>query len=146
MVNAIILFFLMLFCHIFDDFYLQGILADMKQKSYWDKCTIKLSIENRRMYMNDYKIAIIIHALSWGISINLPIFIVLIISRSIIPNMFGVLLLAELIINILIHAMVDNEKANKKSINLIQDQLIHFSQVFITFIIWCIIFSHFHII
>ena len=33
----ILVLFLMLFLHVVDDYYLQGILASMKQKSWWQK-------------------------------------------------------------------------------------------------------------
>ena len=39
-------------------------------------------------------------------------------------------------INILIHALIDNMKANKKSINLATDQNIHILQIIWT---WCIL-------
>ena len=61
---------LMLFAHIVDDFYLQGILAQLKQKGWWK--------ENapHKLYKYDYIIALIIHALSWAIMIALPILFV----------------------------------------------------------------------
>lgn len=37
--------------------------------------------------------------------------------------------------NIIVHAFVDNMKANKFKINLIQDQIIHIIQILITFFI-----------
>jgi hypothetical protein len=33
----VLIFFAMCFCHIVDDYYLQGILASMKQKNWWTK-------------------------------------------------------------------------------------------------------------
>ena len=41
-------------------------------------------------------------------------------------------------INLIIHAIVDNAKANEKQINLIKDQLIHISQIIITWTIMCL--------
>ena len=59
-------FIMMIFCHIIDDFYLQGILAKLKQKNWWK--------ENApdSLYKNDYMAALIIHSLSWSIMITIP--------------------------------------------------------------------------
>ena len=109
----------MLFCHIVDDYYLQGILAKLKQKSWWK--------ENAPMhlYKNDYKMALIEHAFSWTFMIHLPI---IIIYKNIVILWF--------IGNVFIHAVIDNVKANDLSINLIQDQIIHILQVVATWLIY----------
>ena len=44
------LLLLMIFAHIVDDYYLQGILASMKQKSWWTK-----QEGYKSLYKNDYK-------------------------------------------------------------------------------------------
>lgn len=36
------------------------------------------------------------------------------------------------VLNVIIHADADNEKANRKTINLWQDQLIHMGQIYFT--------------
>lgn len=114
---------LMLFAHIVDDFYLQGILASMKQKGWWkEKAPDKL-------YKHDYIVALIIHALSWAIMITLPILFV----SAWNPHWAVYLMLG---VNLTIHAVVDNLKANKKKINLIADQSIHFVQIIVTWCIW----------
>jgi hypothetical protein len=59
----------MLFCHIVDDYYLQGILALMKQKTWWKKQTLN------SLYKYDYIMALCEHAFSWTFMIFLPIFI-----------------------------------------------------------------------
>ena len=38
-----------------------------------------------------------------------------------------------LIVNMLVHAEIDNEKANKKKINLITDQIGHLIQIILTY-------------
>ena len=48
----IILFLSMLFCHIVDDYYLQGWLASAKQKGWWRKNSPEL------LYKNDYVMAL----------------------------------------------------------------------------------------
>ena len=111
----------MLFCHIVDDYYLQGILASMKQKSWWQK-----SESYSEKYRYDYVIALIEHAFSWTFMIMLPIFIV---SKF----QVGLSLCLVFLINWIIHVITDNLKANKKKINLVEDQSIHIAQVVITF-------------
>ena len=111
----------MIFCHIIDDYYLQGILASMKQKSWWE--------ENApdELYKKDYIMALIMHSLSWSFMIMLPLAIY---------NNFNIgwLFVIAFVINALIHGFVDNLKANIRKINLIQDQIIHIVQIIITFV------------
>lgn len=111
----------MIFCHIVDDYYLQGILASMKQKSWWQK-----SENYSEMYRYDYVMALIEHGFSWTFMMMLPIFIV---SKFQIDIFMHFVFLA----NWIIHVVVDDLKANGKRINLIQDQVIHLIQILITF-------------
>ena len=113
----------MIFLHIIDDYKLQGILASMKQKAWW-----KEQKEYKKLYQLDYIIALIEHSFSWSFMIMLPIAYVMNFS---IPFIFVIVLIA----NILIHAFVDDLKANRKKINLIQDQMIHLMQIYLTFMI-----------
>ena len=115
----------MLFCHIIDDFYLQGILASMKQKMWWRK-----QEQYKEKYRCDYIVALIIHSFSWVFMIMLPIAIYL-------KFNLGWLYLAYPI-NLTIHAIVDDLKANKLKINLIIDQSIHILQIIIIWIIFAI--------
>ena len=113
---------LMVFLHIVDDYYLQGCLAKFKQKNFWE--------ENApgKMYQYDYMMALAMHAFSWAFMIQLPIMVMIFMGiRSNIKG-YGVLLA----INSIIHAIVDNLKANKRYINLTQDQLIHLVQIIFT--------------
>lgn len=113
----------MLFAHIVDDFYLQGILAKMKQKAWWrDNASDKI-------YKYDYIIALIIHALSWAIVITVPILF----ASAWQPHWAVYLMLG---VNLAIHAVVDDLKANKRKINLIADQSIHFVPIIVTWCIW----------
>ena len=109
----------MIFCHIVDDYYLQGWLASAKQKKWWE--------ENapQKLYNNDYIMALIMHSMSWSFMIMLPIAI----SMSFNVSMLFVIVF---LLNAVIHALVDNLKANKLQISLITDQLIHLSQIFVT--------------
>lgn len=114
----------MIFCHIVDDYYLQGILASMKQKSWWWQKYESYS----KKYRYDYVMALIEHAFSWTFMVMLPIFIV---SKF----QIGVFMCLVFLANWIIHAVVDDLKANKKKINLIQDQVIHLVQICVTFIL-----------
>lgn len=109
----------MIFCHIVDDYYLQGWLASAKQKKWWE--------ENapQKLYNHDYIMALIMHSMSWSFMIMLPIAISMSFNVSI-------LFVIVFIFNAVIHALVDNLKANKLQISLITDQLIHLLQIFVT--------------
>jgi len=111
----------MLFCHIVDDFYLQGILAQMKQKEWWQKYGSK--------YEYDYIVALIMHGFSWAFMIMLPAAIYTLVY---VPDKFH-LLLPSYIFNAIGHTFIDNEKANKKTINLIIDQSFHIIQIALAF-------------
>ncbi len=116
--------FAMFFLHIVDDYYLQGLLGKLKQKSWWE--------ENypEAMYKNDYIIALIEHAFSWSFMIMLPVFILMWKTENI--NMpFYVI---AFIINMLIHALVDHLKANQRRFGLLVDQMLHLFQITLTWI------------
>lgn len=114
------IFLTMIFLHIVDDYYLQGILAQMKQKKFWKEQAPD------ELYKYDYIWALIMHAFSWTFMIMLPLIFVSPISPA-----FYIIF----IVNLAVHAYVDNLKANKHKINLWQDQLIHLAQIILTFII-----------
>ena len=111
---------MMLFCHIVDDYYLQGILASMKQKEWW-----KVNAPDK-MYKHDYIPALIAHSFSWTFMIMLPIAIYM-------RFHIGIPFVALVVVNCFAHAIVDNQKANLKQINLITDQTMHLAQIVITF-------------
>lgn len=117
----ILILFAMIFCHIGDDYYLQGILASMKQKDWWRK-----QESYNENYKHDYIIALIMHAFSWAFMIVLPLILVG-------TNQYAIVV--SIIINTIIHAVVDDLKANKKKINLIHDQTIHTTQIFLTWFV-----------
>ena len=121
--NTLFLFLSMIFCHIADDYYLQGWLASAKQKKYWqDNAPDK-------MYRYDYIWALLMHAFSWSFMVMLPIAFSLSFDVSV---LFG----AVFAFNVAIHAFTDDLKANKKKINLWVDQIIHLTQIAITAIIF----------
>ena len=113
----------MVFMHILDDFCLQGILANMKQKEWWRK-----QEGYKEIYKYDYIIALFMHSFSWTFMIMLPIAIF---SQWNITEMF----LGVFAANMIIHAVVDDLKANRKKINLAADQGIHLIQIGVTALI-----------
>ena len=121
--NSTLIFVLMcmIFCHIVDDFYLQGILAKMKQKSWW-KEQVK---EDYWFYRHDYIPALLAHAFSWAFMIMLPIAIYLHLH-------IGIPFIIYFIMNMITHAIVDNLKVNQGVMNLCFDQVTHIMQIIIT--------------
>ena len=121
--NKIFILLAMIFLHIIDDYKIQGILASMKQKKWW-----KEQKEYKDMYRRDYIPALLEHSFSWTFMIMLPIAIVLRFD-------IGWWIFAY-IANMIIHAFVDNLKANKHKINLVIDQSIHLVQIIVTWLIF----------
>lgn len=119
--KSILVLFAMIFCHIVDDYYLQGILANLKQKSWW-----RNQESYNENYKYDYIIALIMHSFSWSFMIILP-FILIGVNQYVI--------VISIAINTIIHAFIDDLKANKKRINLVQDQAIHLLQILSTWFI-----------
>ena len=121
----------MLFCHIIDDYCLQGILSSMKQKSWWEN-----NYPNEK-YKNDYLMALYMHSASWSFMVLLPISIYALINSF--SNSFWISWFTVWIINLSIHMIVDDFKANKLKINLVTDQIIHMIQIIIAFILLILI-------
>lgn len=126
----VILLLSMTFFHIWDDYGRQGILANMKQKSWWKK---QEGYSDK--YENDWLIALIEHAFSWTFMIYIPIAIYVYINQGVYSVAALIVLLATFFLNLIIHAKVDDLKCNKLKINLWQDQMIHIVQIVITFIL-----------
>lgn len=120
------LFILMVLFHVLDDFVLQAVcLSNLKQREWWMN-----SEEGRKeMYKNDYVAALTVHGFSWSAMILVPS---IILGIDVPPDV----LIALFFVNALVHAIVDDLKANEKIINLVTDQVVHIGQVVIT---WCII-------
>ena len=113
----------MIFCHIVDDYCLQGWLASAKQKSWWEKNAPD------DLYKNDYKMALFMHSFSWSFMIMFaPTVYTIIVGGTWYPTLY--------IVNLIIHFIVDDLKANKKKINLIQDQCIHIIQIVVTWLLY----------
>ena len=125
----IALLIFMIFAHITDDYYLQGWLASAKTKNWWKKNAPD------KLYSKDYIMALFCHSLSWSIMVFLPILIYSLYNQ-IDLNWFYL----AIPINLIIHAVIDDLKANKFKINLIIDQCIHFMQIFITWLIFVLFY------
>lgn len=117
--NYIFIVLLMIFFHIVDDYYLQGWLSSAKQREYWEKNA------PQEMYKYDYIWALLMHSFSWAFTIMLPVAY----TKSFNVDALFILVLG---INVTVHAITDDAKANKKIINLWVDQLIHMFQIVAT--------------
>ena len=123
--NSLFVIILMIFCHIVDDYYLQGWLASAKQKQWWkDNAPDKL-------YRFDYIWALLMHSFSWSFMIMLPCALALNFN-------IGAGYIYFLAFNTIMHAVIDDCKANKKVINLWIDQICHMVQIAVTFTFFCL--------
>lgn len=102
----------MVFFHIVDDYYLQGWLASAKQRGWWKENS------PQELYRYDYIWALLMHSFSWTFMVMLPI-------AATASFKVGMSFLVCFAFNTCVHAVVDDMKANRKLINLWQDQLIH---------------------
>lgn len=129
MIIKLFILLVMIQCHIIDDYYLQGILARLKQKNFWQ--------ENapQSLYKYDYICALICHSFSWAFAIMLPIVGYYYFTGESLS--VGIIIL--FILNLGIHAFVDNAKANKLKINLCTDQILHLLQIIVTWVLFVII-------
>ena len=115
-----VILILMLLGHLVSDYTLQGWLADGKQKKWWQK--LVPNGELPRKYKYDYIAALVCHALYWSIFICAPFYA-------------SAYFLWAILANTVVHAIVDDLKANRGVLNLIQDQLLHLIQILVTFFI-----------
>ena len=122
--------------HLIADFCMQGILCDLKQEEWWKK-----QVEEKwakyggdwrrgvwRKYRFDYIAGLLCHSVMWSLVTFFPLMFVAN------PVSFSVLV----VLNVAVHAYVDNLKANKitSRINLCKDQLIHLVQVVATVLLY----------
>ena len=128
--NVFAILILMIFLHIVDDFYLQGILAKLKQKSTWQNSSETESYKD--LCDKDHIAALIIHSISWSTVILLPILFIYKLNP---PLVIYILYF----VNIIVHAIIDHLKANLKAINLCQDQCVHLIQIVLTWLIWLLV-------
>lgn len=115
--SKLFIIMLMVFCHIVDDYYLQGILAQMKQRTWW-----RFDAYDPKFYGKDYLMALAMHGFSWAFMVMLPVAAYQNFDPS--PNFYAMFL-----INWVAHSVIDHMKANIRIINLVQDQLLHIVQI-----------------
>ena len=119
---------LMYLFHIIDDFVLQPIcLSKLKQQTYWKEECKKYNLDILK-YGNDYITALVMHGLSWSIMIHIPLMVL----SDIRDDFF---LLLSVLLNTVIHSIIDNLKANELKINLDTDQTLHSCQIVITWFV-----------
>ena len=120
--DPVFVWFLMMFMHYIGDWVLQtDKVADLKQKKNWEQYGPK--------YKNDYISVLSIHAFSWSFCVYTPLLLME-------HNYAMYWYIAILIINSIIHFIIDDIKANRKLINLELDQTFHMVQLVVGFIIW----------
>lgn len=121
-----------LYMHVLDDFVLQkATLCDLKQRDWWRRL-VGHDFEKSR-YSHDYVMALFIHAGQWSLGILLPMALYFIIKGMPVDTLF---LWSAFCVNTLVHAFVDNLKANELRINLVEDQSAHFVQIVITLVVF----------
>ena len=121
--NMAFVFLWMIFFHVIADYNLQGWLASAKQKSYWE------SNAPDKLYKYDYICALIMHSIGWTFMVMLPIAYA---QGFTITKVFAIVFM----FNVAFHAIVDDQKANRKTINLWHDQLFHMIQIVLTFVLF----------
>lgn len=129
------LLMMMVALHVFADFHLQGILADLKQRSWWEEQEYKIIMKKKKdygdgiewIYDKDHIPALWLHAFEWSFIVCIPL-------------MYFVGFTWEgaclVLLNTAIHAYVDNLKCNEMEINLVVDQVCHLIQLAGTLALW----------
>lgn len=105
---------LMLLMHIIEDFHVQGRMADMKQRSFWEPYG--------EMYGNDHKVVLLLHGFEWAVFVSIPLFLFADVHWS---------YFAVMVSMAVCHAMIDDAKCNGRTLNLVEDQTAHVMQVIV---------------
>jgi len=117
---------LMVLAHLIADYTLQGWFANGKCKSWWDNQLISATEGEKHLYRNDYKVALLCHSLMWALIVCLPLVpyrcLYFIVSMGMASG----------------HYLVDDAKANHRTINLVEDQVVHALQVLFAWVVWLI--------
>ncbi len=120
------LLLLMILGHLVADYTLQGWLASGKQKKWWGDQLKDAPDSVKRKYRNDYKVALLCHSLYWSIIVCLPLLFH--------PVLFAI----NAIGHAALHYLIDDAKANKLAISLVEDQIYHFVQIISVWLV-CVI-------
>lgn len=139
--KSLVILVVMIFLHIVADYNLQGILAQMKQKTWWYRNCKNYSDRTKfdeSIYKNDYKAALVAHSFEWTFVVLIPMLYYA--HTKYYSLAYTLMYFFMFIYNFVIHYFVDDYKANKRKINLINDQHIHLLQIVISWILyWAII-------
>lgn len=109
----------MLLAHVIDDFGLQHFthLNELKTKAWWiEQCYLAKKYNNidTSIYRHDYIVCLVLHAFKWSCMTLLAGVLVL--------GLPSTWLLALLVVlNTVVHAFIDDLKANRLKLNLVQD-------------------------
>ena len=127
--SKILILLTMIFMHIIADYNMQGWLASAKQKEWWEKNAPD------KFYENDYVIALFMHSFSWTFMVmSIPSVYKMLNTPLDRIDLVPLFILIIFAINLIVHMVTDNSKANLKEINLVQDQLIHLLQILTTWL------------
>ena len=125
---ATIILLSMMFCNVISNFYIQGSLAQIKQKSWWqDIC----SVEPR--FRNDYKAALIIQSFLWCFFIHIPLILHI---RHCDWTYDEKAFLIVFVVNWVIHTIIDDLKCNGHKFSLVTSQILYLIQVIATWAIY----------
>lgn len=123
---------LVILLHLVADYSLQGCLAQLKTAKFWrsvcrdcEWCSADAAF---RRYGHDYRAGLVCHALYWTLVTFAPIIFH--------PLCSAWTALAIVSLNALFHCWVDDLKANRGRLNLVQDQLLHAVQIAATIGVW----------
>lgn len=116
-----LLFISMCFMHIVDDYYLQGFLAQGKTKTFW----VNNGVEDNTSHW----VCLISHGFSNSVMISIPPIVLVLIND--IPILDDICV--AIVFMTVIHAILDNIKANMKITTLIVDQLSHLAVITLYF-------------
>lgn len=104
-----LLLLLMFFSHLIADYNLQGILADLKQRSWWNLKFSRAFVQDH--YPIDYITALIEHSFMWSTCIMIPL---LVYSLFVPYNPHAIVYFCSAILtNTGFHAIIDHQKRTK---------------------------------
>lgn len=136
----IFILFLMLLMHYIEDFHLQGCLANLKQKKWWREQMSNNEFQSHyilehSIYKNDYKMSLFAHSIENALFVMLPMIVDMLISEftHCMKNTW-ILFIPSTILICVSHYLIDDSKANKMEINLVQDQLYHLCIILLIFL------------
>lgn len=140
--KAIIILIEMIFLHYIADYQIQGCLSKLKTSKWWKDKTINHSVYTKvtdcqkllEKCKDDYKAALFAHAFEWAFIVMLPMLYWVDYEFYKIGHVLLYLFLFNG--NLWAHYMIDDWRSNKHKINLMTDQCAHFTQIFITWLLW----------